>query len=241
MKSKQTETAVEVEIAGVVIKNTAIAMFHAEHPEVGRVRQAQVLEIGGLIGTLRAQIEPLVKKFFSENMKPIWEVGIKVAEFVDGLPGKELTEDLYRQFVFLDGRGQTISHYLLVRLCQIGRKFPNGVDETFDVHNLWRQMPILFGEQEQLKLSNGAAPRNKTPEMNPYQWLRDYNVRCLADRQEQAQQLAAFRANPQFGDFTTLKSRRPELHAELRQKLIAGANARSAELKELHDILVELA
>jgi hypothetical protein len=238
MKSKNnsTETVIEAEIVPSD-SISAVEEFHQAHPEVRRLREEQIREIGGLVGDLRFTFEPLIKEFFTHNAQPIWVAAIKVAEFCDGLPSKELTIDLYRQFVFLDNRGQTISHWLLLELCKLGRKFPNGVDKTFSVTDLWRQLPKLLGDQQDLKLiSDPLEPKTKPPQ-SPYEYFRTLLAKCREEKEEIECQATYFKNNPQFGDFSTLKERRPELHFELEKKLSDILKAKMDEIETIRGIL----
>ena len=223
-----------------VIEPTAIDRFHAEHPEVREVREAQIAEIGELVAHLREKFKPFIVDFFADNAQPLWLVGIKVAEFCDGLPGKELTPDFYRQFVFVDSRGQTISLWLLCELCKLGRKFPNGIDKTFSVTDLWRQLPMMFGEQEQLELrSDKPEPTHKVMQ-TAYEWIRTFHVRRLEEREQLEQQLAALEANPIYGDFSELHKRRPDFHFELCKKLNAAEEECELETKAIQAALKKL-
>lgn len=234
MKKNNKPKIIEAE----VVAATPVELYHAQHPEVRRLRETQIAEIGELIGDLREKFKPLIKEFFADHAQPLWIVAMKIAEFCDGLPGRELTEDLYRQFVFTDANGQTISRWLLCELCKLGRKFPNGIDKTFSVTDLWRQLPMMFGEQEQLKLTNGDKPKSETkmPD-NPFDYFRTIHVRATEDKDATAKYLEAFAANPQFGDFATLSDRRPELHFEMHKKLSEAVAARLADAEAMLGVL----
>ena len=52
-----------------------------------------------------------------------------------------------------------------------------------------------------------------------------------------ARQLEAFKTNPQFGDFATLRERRPDLHFEMHKKLSEAVAARLADAETMRGVL----
>jgi hypothetical protein len=230
-------------IPEVVPANTAVAFFHAAHPEVKSVQEAQIREFCPMIGQFVDFIRPVIKQVVESNAQPIWEIGMKVATFIDTTPckGKELSEDLYRQYVFLDAHGNTISRDMLNWFARIARKFPAGVDKTFSALEVWRDLPNKFGEQKALPLTGEPEPaKDKPMPFGPYDYFRTYYIHCQEESAATAKWLAAFKENPQYGDFGTLKQRRPDLHFEMHKKLGDAVAARLKDVEALKSALDEM-
>lgn len=225
----------------VAVMQSPRAQYLATHPEEAAHQKAALEQIGRDIAELKDGIGATVVEFFKSNHKTLWQIGVKIAEFIDTLPGKDLTVDFYEQMKadFVDARQRPIERHLLIFLAGIARRYPDGVIPTFEINNFWRQLPLQFAEEPDLKLISEKPGAGRVPS-NPYLFLAEYHVACAKQRTELVETVKAFRENPQFGDFSTLRERRPDLHAELVEKFRTALSHRAQDTEDLKDLIIEL-
>src|SRR5208283_423398 len=99
--------------------------FLAAHPEARKLQTAHLKEITRRIGNYRKSI----KLFATELMNKANEaraIGVLIMDFLDTLPGKQLTTDFWQQMegLFVDPHGQKITQDNLKWFVKIARLNP---------------------------------------------------------------------------------------------------------------------
>lgn len=118
---------------------TARKDFLATRPKEAAVESATIKSICNRIGTFRKN----VKSWGAETVRLANDaraIGLFVIEFLDALPGKQLTIDFWHQFSdqFVDQHGQAISQEQLKMFVRIAQSNPDSFSDV-RVAMSWRQ------------------------------------------------------------------------------------------------------
>lgn len=222
---------------------TPRAAFLESHPEARALQTAALAAIAEAMTGITDKFGQTIKDFVASNGRELWEAGVKIADFIETLPGRELSVDFYEQLraEFVDQRGRPIRHDILVWLASIARKYPDGKIETFKVIEMWRDMVFYFAEEKNLKLLTDKPREPVRSPSNPYlDVFAVIHTKAAHEHRELDEAVKAFRENPQFGDFHTLKERRLDLYQELRANFQTALSHRNADAEQLEKLLKEM-
>lgn len=171
-------------------KNTARADYLATRPKEAMLQKTTIKTICSRVGTFRRDVENW-GKMTVKLANDARAIGLFVLEFVNQLPGKELTLDFWHQFdgMFIDQLGHAVTREQLKMFVRIA---DNNPDEFTDVQLAmsWRQ-PLLLAAGFELV---GERPSGTAHETNYYNRLFE-----VLDVKKINSVLDGLEANPNYG------------------------------------------
>lgn len=179
--------------------STARADYLATRPKEARLQKQTVKTICSRVGTFRKGVETW-GKMTVKLANDARAIGLFVLEFINELPGKELTLDFWNQFdgMFVDQYGQKVLREQLKVFVRIA---DNNAEEFTDVQSAmsWRQ-PLLLAAGFEL-VGERAPGVAKSPDF--YNQLFD-----MLDVRKIDSVLRGLQENPNFGPMEAWDSER---------------------------------
>ncbi len=132
--------------------------FLAAHPKARELQESQIAEINRRISRYRDSISAFTAAVV-DKANDAREIGIIVSEFIDTFPGKDLTEDFWRQVsaLFVDEHGQHITKENLICFARVAKRRTEPFTNPLEVSD-WLQ-PLLIAGSEEFNLVADRPPQ----------------------------------------------------------------------------------
>jgi hypothetical protein len=163
-----------LKVAATVAFTGARAEFLAGNPKAKKLQKAHLHEITTRIGRYRHDILSWAThgvKLANEAR----EIGLLIVSYLDTLPGKQMTLDLWMQLqnLFIDQYGNRITQETLKWFVKIAKANPDPFDSILDVLQ-WRQPLLLASGDETFQLTGERPQQVLHAPANPMSLLKDY-------------------------------------------------------------------
>jgi hypothetical protein len=155
---------------GELTKRRAVgarAGFLASNPKARELQDAQLADFRRRFAQFQDGLEPMLRGFI-HKAEQARQIGFCLIEFVDTLPGKELTRDFYAQLKseFVDATGSVVSYELLHWFMRVARANPEPITD-FRVAVRWRQPLLITVGQEEFAFEGEREPQFAQAEPDP--------------------------------------------------------------------------
>ena len=183
------------------ITKGARADYLATHPKEAAVQKATIETICGRIGKFRKDAENWGKQTV-KLANDARAIGIFIKEFLDALPGKQMTLDFWQQFdaMFIDQFGHKITLETLRIFVRISDNSPDEIDNV-QIAMSWRQ-PLLLAAGFELESDRPTGTAHAANFYNKFFQVLD--VKRLDNV------IVGLESDPEYGDIDQWPSDRRE-------------------------------
>jgi hypothetical protein len=156
-----------------IVPTGARAAFLAANPKARKLQTAHLKEITTRIGKFRVHAKKCAKDFI-DLANEARAIGFLVIDFLDTLPGKQLTLDFWTQMesLFVDQYGNQITQDMLKLFEKAARNHPEPFTAALDALQ-YRQPILLASGDESFQLSGERPQQTLHAPPNPLSLLKD--------------------------------------------------------------------
>jgi hypothetical protein len=153
--------------------NGSRADYLATNPRARQLQDAQLKQITERIGHFRKKMIGVARDFV-KAANDSREIGILIIDFLDTLPGKQLTTDFWQQMegLFIDCFGNPISQEQLKWFVSIANKNPKPFENIIEAFQ-FRQTLMLASGADELILESERGPQTSHSPTNPLLELKN--------------------------------------------------------------------
>jgi hypothetical protein len=173
---------------------TARADYLAANPKAKQLQTVQLKEITKRIGTYRKKMLARAKDWI-DAANEAREIGVLIIDFLDSIPGKQLTIDFWKQMesLFVDQHGSPITQDQLKWFVKVASANPEPIKEVLVALQYRQPLLLAAGNKEILELESERSPQTLHAPSNPLAELKE-----LLDYSEFQETIKRFKSDPNY-------------------------------------------